>query len=99
MIQVIQAARGAFATSENCETGVNWDNISQSDSVLPSTIISGNNVHNGPFSCDGKEEEDSFFHIEKSPDSKITTLLTDSSHYVMGSPPISKSNRNSILRS
>lgn len=96
MIQVIQASRGAFATNENFETGVSWGDISQSDSVFPSTISSGNNIHNGTFNCDGKEEEDSFFHIEKSPDSKITTILTDSSYYGMGSPPVS-SNRNSTL--
>ena len=104
MIQVIQASRGAFAAHENFETGISWgqaENKTREDSsvsqgvCIDSSFQVGNHKEN-----DDEEEEDSFFHVEKSPDSKIAAPTIDSSDslfgIVIGSP--ASSNRKSSLR-
>ena len=103
---MIQASRGAFAAHENFETGVSWGdggNNAQADGSVSQGDSIGNNIHVGNHKeSNVDEEEDSFFHVEKSPDSKIAASASDSSSslygIVVGSPPVSSIRTSSLRR-
>ena len=60
MINIIQAARGAFEESENFETGESW--------LTDNNFTANNTINNGrEVSDEDQDEEDSFYHVAQSP--------------------------------